>query len=257
MKERVRAQAPSVESIERRFRSIPVRVARPAITGGLSALQFVRGFRWYGEGLENLKKIQAPFIMAANHTSHADTAAILAVLPPQYRDRTCVAAALDVFGPAGGSARPIEVARRELLQIVVAAGFHAFAFDRQGSTLRSIRTASELIDQGWNLLLYPEGTRSRDGRIDAFKPGVGLLAKKTGRPVVPIHVNGGGVVLPCGRTLPQPGRIIARFGDPMHLRDGESTSDFVRRVQDAVQAMAPHDAAIDAIDRDATPRVTY
>jgi 1-acyl-sn-glycerol-3-phosphate acyltransferase len=175
------------------------------------------------------------------------------------RERTCVAAALDVFGPVGenGTFRSF---RRECLQIVVAAGFHAFAFDRSGPPLRSLRTAVDLIRGGWNLLLYPEGTRSRTGALGPFKAGVGVLAKMTGRPVVPIHVAGGTSILPCGATIPRKGRAHVRYGDPMRLRLGEDTGDFAARVREHVRelggAIAGGDAAEAACTADAACRVS-
>ena len=236
-----RVQAPSADEIERRFRGAGVTTLRPLLRGGLHALQLARSFSWHAANPEALENVQEPVLMVANHCSHVDTAAILSVLPRAMRNRTCVAAALDVFGPADRStARPTSVLKRECLQVIVAAGFHAFAFDRNGSSLRSIRTANDMVQRGWNLLLYPEGTRSRDGSMAPFKSGVGVLARKTGAAVLPIHVHGGSQVLPIGRTLPQRGHIVIRFGTPMRPTDDESTSAFVSRVQDAVGALAPH-----------------
>ena len=212
-----RIEAPSVEMIERRFRSIPVMLSRPVITGGLGMLAMVRGFSWTAKGTDRLQQIRGPFIMASNHSSHADTAAIMGTLPSDIRRRSCVAAALDVFGPAQRAAgQPFKVIKRECLQVVVAAGFGAFAFDRHGPSLRSIRTAASLVRNGWNLLLYPEGTRSRDGQMEEFKSGVGVIAKKTGRPVVPVYVSGGSTMLRLPHAAsPQP--VVRR--EP-HTRSG-------------------------------------
>ena len=183
MSERPRVQAPTAEEIQRRFRHPLVHVARPIILGSLGVLGFVRRFKWTEEGVEKLRECDRPFIFAANHCSHADTAAILGTLPFLIRRRTCVAAALDVFGPASYvPKKTLRYFKRECLQIIVAAGFHAFAFDRYGPPLRSLRTALDLLRNDWSLLLYPEGTRSRTGKMAPFKPGVGVLAKMSGGP---------------------------------------------------------------------------
>ncbi|MHC5112870.1 MAG: lysophospholipid acyltransferase family protein [Planctomycetota bacterium] len=230
-----RAVAPSVDEIERRFRNPVVTVARPLILGGLSALGVVRRYRWRAEGAEALLDEDQPVIFAANHGSHADTAAILGTLPRALHRRTCVAAALDVFGPAGnGEKSSFAGLRRECLQVVVAAGFHAFAFDRQGPPLRSLRTAVTLVRRGWSMLLYPEGTRSRTGRLGPFKAGVGILARSTGRPIIPVHVSGGSTILPCGRFLPNPGTAIVRYGERMTLERGESAADVTERVRQRI-----------------------
>ena len=113
-----------------------------------------------------------------------------------------------------------------------------------------------MIRNDWSLLLYPEGTRSRKGRLQEFKAGAALLAKSTGRPVVPIHVNGGRTVLPVDALVPRPGVITVRFGKPMQFEKGESSADFIARLRDTVamlgveseseHALAEVDTATDA-----------
>jgi 1-acyl-sn-glycerol-3-phosphate acyltransferase len=226
----LRSEQPGVEHIERRFRSPSVRLARPVVLGGIRALALVRRFGWEEVGVERLRTVEPPFVLAANHVSHADTAAILGTLPRRLRGRTAVAAALDVFGPSSTG----RTARNDLLQLVVAAGFHAFAFDRHGPPLRSIRTSVQLIRNGWNLLLYPEGTRSRSGLMGPFKAGIGVLARFTGRPVIPVHVEGGSRLLPQGAFMPRSARIIVRYGAPLWYGESESPDEFAQRLREQV-----------------------
>ncbi len=223
--------SPTADEIERGFRTPAVVVTRPLILGGIVALRAARSFDWHAIGLENLKLAPHPLILAANHQSHADTAAILGTLSRPIRERTVVAAALDVFGNGN-----VPSLKRRYLQLVVAAGFHAFAFDRHGPALPSLRTASQLIRNGWNLLLYPEGTRSRSGRIGTFKSGISVLTRFTRRPVIPVRVEGGRGVLPCGSFLPRPGRITVHYGRPLYYGKGDTLDGFATRVQQSVQA---------------------
>jgi len=226
---------PTVEDVERRLNSVRVRALRPVLWAGIYTLAFVRRFGWSAEGLEHLADLDGPVLFAANHQSHADTAAIIGTLPANLCRRTVVAAALDVFGhgPAG---TPPSI-KREMLQFLVAAGFHAFAFDRYGPSLPSIRTSTQLVRNGWNLLLYPEGTRSRDGELAPFKAGVGILARFTNRPVVPIFTDGGRHILPCGAFMPRASHAIVRYGQPIWLEKGESAEDFAQRIEYAVRAL--------------------
>ena len=227
-----KSQPPTAAEIEKRFHSTAVMATRPVILGSIRLLRAARSFGWLGEGLDHLEGLRPPVVLAANHQSHADTAAILGTLPRELRERTCVAAALDVFG--NGQVPSI---RRECLQLFVAAGFHAFGFDRHGPPLRSIRTAAELIRHGWNLLLCPEGTRSRTGELGPFKPGIGVLARFTRRPVVPIHVSGGRDVLPCGAMFPRPGRIEVRYGPPLVYGRRERPEAFTDRLRECVERL--------------------
>ena len=243
MSEDQRIEAPSAAEIERRFQSPAVLVMRPLLHGGIRLLRAVCRFKWTAEGVDRLRRVEQPVILAANHCSHVDTGAILWTLPRAVRRRTCVAAALDVFGPIK-DVRTLRVVRRECLQVIVAAGFHAFAFDRHGPPLRSLRTAVGLVRRDWNLLLYPEGTRSRTGRMGEFKPGIGVMATTTGRPVIPVHVSGGNTILPCGCNIPRSGRAVVRYGAPLYFNEGETVQEFTRRLQQQVRALAPEgDAA--------------
>ena len=70
-----------------------------------------------------------------------------------------------------------------------------------------------------------------------FKPGVGVLARFTRRPVIPIHVEGGRQVLPCGAFMPRSGRITVRYGRPLWLDRRESLDRFATRLQERVAAM--------------------
>ena len=222
---------PTADEIERGFRSPSVVVTRPLILGGIGALSAARSFDWRAIGLENLKSAPQPLILAANHQSHADTVAILGTLYRPIRERTVVAAALDVFGNGN-----VPSLKRRYLQLFVAAGFHAFAFDRHGPPLPSLRTAIQLLRNGWNLLLFPEGTRSRSGRIGHFKAGISVLTRFTRRPVIPVRVEGGRGVLPCGSFLPRPGRITVHYSRPIYYGKGDTLDGFAARVQERVRA---------------------
>ena len=225
-----RHRPPTVDEIERGFRTPVVIVTRPIILGGIGALCAARNFNWRAVGAENLKSVRQPLILAANHQSHADTAAILGTLYRPIRERTVVAAALDVFGNGG-----VPSLKRRYLQLFVAAGFHAFAFDRHGPPLPSLRTATQLIRNGWNLLLYPEGTRSRSGEIATFKAGVSVLARFTRRPVIPVRVDGGRRILPCGAFMPRSGRITVHYGRPLFYGRGDTLESFAARVREHVR----------------------
>jgi 1-acyl-sn-glycerol-3-phosphate acyltransferase len=228
-----RLKPPTAEDIERGFRTPTVVITRQLILGGIGALSTARSFGWRAFGLDDVLATPRPFILAANHQSHADTAAILGTLPRPIRERTAVAAALDVFG--NGSAPSL---KRRYLQLFTTAGFHAFAFDRHGPPLRSLRIARQLLGNGWNLLLYPEGTRSRTGELGPFKAGVSVLARFSRRPLIPVHVEGGRQVLPCGAFLPRAGRITVRYGRPLFYERGDTLDGFAARVREHVAGAA-------------------
>lgn len=165
-------------------------------------------------GREKLSRLRGPVILVANHASHMDTPVILAALPWRLRRRTAVAAAADYFY------------RNRLIASCVSLVFNTVPIDRQGSG-RGTATGSHLdrlLDQGWNLLLYPEGTRSRGGVPGRVRRGAAVLAAAHGVTVVPIRVTGTGEAMPPGRFWPRRRRgvmlsrrheIEVSFGEPI------------------------------------------
>src|SRR5262249_347623 len=125
--------------------------------------------------------------------------------------------------------------RRPMLGRLVGLALNTFPFVRTGSAQAVLHSSSQLLRSGWNLLIYPEGTRSPDGRMGRFTPGVGHLANETRSPVVPIHVRGTHRVMPKGRPYFLPAPVEVRFGKPLEARKGEGSRAFTQRVEDAVR----------------------
>ena len=152
-------------------------------------------------GLENLPREQ-PYIIAANHSSHLDTLAVMTVLGDESK-RLRVLAAKDYWF----STRFKSWFSGQLLKFV--------PFDRHANFLQGLRISQEVLKQNECLLIYPEGTRSVTGELQPFKPGLGLLAYETGSPIIPTYINGTYHALPKGRNLPRKSRIRVTFGKPI------------------------------------------
>ena len=178
------------------------------------------------EGREFVRELERPVIFAANHSSHADTSLILHALTDSARDRTVVAAAADYWF------------KHPLLGNIVSLFLNTFPFSRTGGAQGQLHSSSNLLKSGWNLVLFPEGSRSPDGRIQEFKPGVGFLAKETGTPVVPVHIQGAFQVMPRHQRVPMPGNIRVRLGKPMTVEPKEGTREFTARVEKAVRSLS-------------------
>lgn len=207
-------------------RQEPVRSIRYLIQRGL-LLPFTEAMAHPKvEGREWVRELERPVIFAANHSSHADTSLILHALTDRARDRTVVAAAADYWF------------KRPLLGNIVSLFLNTFPFSRTGGAQAQLHSSSQLLKSGWNLVLFPEGSRSPDGRIQEFKPGVGHLANETGTPVVPIHIRGAYQIMPRGQKLPLPGPIRVRIGKPMAPQAKEGSREFTKRVEKAVRTLA-------------------
>jgi 1-acyl-sn-glycerol-3-phosphate acyltransferase len=176
-------------------------------------------------GRQHLAALEPPVLFVANHSSHLDTPMLLSVLPPSCRNRLAVAAARDYF-----FARP-------LLGRAVSVAFNAFPVDRGWGLRATLADCQSLRQQGYSILLFPEGTRSRTGEIGRFKRGVGLLAVQLGLPVVPIRLTGVFELLPTGRTLPRRGKVSIRVGAPLHLDPHTSSGEAAALIRKAVHSV--------------------
>ena len=176
-------------------------------------------------GTDRLNCIDGPVIFAANHHSHADTPLLLTSIPDPWRHRLLVGAAADYFFG------------NRVSGAVAALAIGAVPIERKRVGRRSADMVRGLVDDGWSILLYPEGGRSPDGWGQEFRGGAAFLAIRCNVPVVPIHLQGTGRILRKGRTLPRPSRTTVTFGDPLVAAEGENARAFAIRLQAAVAAL--------------------
>jgi 1-acyl-sn-glycerol-3-phosphate acyltransferase len=178
-------------------------------------------------GREHLDGIEAPVIFVANHSSHMDTPMILKMLPARWRQRTAVAAAADYFY------------RKRWVAQAVSLTFNTIPMARQGGGMaeEAIRHLNRLLADRWSLLVYPEGTRSRDGRIGRLRSGVAVLAAEHKLPIIPIYVSGTHDAMPPGLNWPKlrlfrrRQRVTLTFGPPIVPAEGEHRKDVMERVR--------------------------
>jgi 1-acyl-sn-glycerol-3-phosphate acyltransferase len=177
-------------------------------------------------GLEHLAELEVPFMICPNHSSHLDSSSLRLALGPHFRHRLAIAAAADYFW-------------RYHTLAFLAGWLGSFPFNRQGQGgAESIRETEHLLGQGWGVLIYPEGTRSRTGEIGHFKPGAGLIATRMGCQVLPVRINGTWDVWPPSAWLPRKrGRVEVRFGVPLRALPGESARQFTSRLESAVRSL--------------------
>jgi 1-acyl-sn-glycerol-3-phosphate acyltransferase len=178
-------------------------------------------------GEEALVGLEAPVIFAANHASHADTPLLLSCLPLRFRHRTVVAAAADYFFDRRWKA--------DAWSFLLA----AIPFERTKINRQSADLAAELLGDEWNLVIFPEGGRSPDGWGQTFHPGgAAYLATRTGRPVVPVHLDGTRHILPKGKTGVRRTRTTVTFGTPLWPGEGENARQFSTRIEASVATLA-------------------
>lgn len=191
-------------------------------------------------GAERLKDAPPAFLVVANHSSHLDAPLILGALPRKMSRYLAAGAAADYFFDVWW--------RRGLTALF----FNAFPVDRSGRNPRSI-SAKLLLQRGVPLLVFPEGTRSKDyRRLGAFSPGAAALSIVTDAPVIPVALVGAGRAHPRGSNWPKPGRLPVGvvFGAPMRAKDGEKAKEFMGRIRGEIERLlAEHSPRILGDDR--------
>jgi 1-acyl-sn-glycerol-3-phosphate acyltransferase len=180
-------------------------------------------------GLDRIAHLHGSAIFAANHASHVDTPLLISVIPEPWRHRLVVAGAADYFFDT------------RIKASVFALTLNAVPIERQRTDRTSVNRLAALLEDGWSLLLYPEGGRSPDGWGQAHTAGAGWLAARTGRPVVPIHVEGTRRVLPRHGKRLRPGRTQVSFGRPLRAGPKEGRV-LAGRIEAAVAALADEGA---------------
>ena len=188
-------------------------------------------------GLENLSGLRGPVIFAANHQSYLDAPAILACLPRQWRYRIAPAMWKEYFdahfSPAGHSL--VERWAKSALYGLLTLLFNAFPLPQIETGAReSIRYMGDLVEEGWSILIFPEGERTITGAMGRFLPGIGLIASRLQLPVVPIRLQGLDKVWHRASTLPWPGSVEVKFGAPASLK-GESYAAMASRLEEIIR----------------------
>jgi 1-acyl-sn-glycerol-3-phosphate acyltransferase len=148
----------------------------------------------------------SPFIICSNHTSHIDSAVLM----------TASGLPFSTFAMLGASDYFFDSWKARFL---VSRFMNVIPIDRRAqpkSLRRSLAMCEEFLQRTHGtLILYPEGTRSCNGEIKTFKRGAGLFVADLGVPVVPAHIEGTHNILAKGKSVPRPGPITVRFGEPI------------------------------------------
>jgi 1-acyl-sn-glycerol-3-phosphate acyltransferase len=178
------------------------------------------------EGVDRLEGLTGPVVFAANHASHLDTPLLLTALPDRFRHRTAVAAGADYFFD------------RRWKGALWAFAINAIPIERTRVSPRSTRLAGRLLDEGWSLVIFPEGGRSPDGWHREHRAGGAFLAVRAGVPIVPVHLQGTGRLLGKGTTRLRPGTTKVTFGHPVPVAPGDEPRRVAGLVEQAVAELA-------------------
>jgi 1-acyl-sn-glycerol-3-phosphate acyltransferase len=174
---------------------------------------------------------QPPYILIANHTSHLDALVLASIIPSRLRDRVFPLAAGDFFFETPGIATFATVCVNALPLWRHNCGRHVMGELRQ-----------RLAEEPCVFVLFPEGTRSKDGAMGGFKAGLGMLVTQSTVPVIPCWISGSHRALSKDRKWPRPTKIILHCGHPLRFDTVDNSrsgwDQVAQQTRATVQALA-------------------
>jgi len=197
------------------------RIAKPV----LQWIMWSLGIRLCIKGMEHIPA-EGPLIIMANHASNIDFAAILIGIVPIRHFQYIVKKSL-IWAPFLG------------IDMLIAGDFF---IDRKHakSAHHSMKIVRTKLEKGKAVLLFPEGTRSRDGTLGTLKYGGFKLAVESGIPIVPCYVKSSGTILPKSAWLSTPGSMSVEFFKPLHVRKETHKKQAKDAMKDLAHRITPY-----------------
>ena len=190
------------------------------------------------KGRENLRGLRGPVLVISNHVTYVDIGWILAALPLRFRHRLATAMRgerlVEMRHPAanlGFFAKLSELLSYPLVLVF----FNVFPLPREAGFLRSFSFIGDLVDRKWDVLIFPEGLTTEDGRLAPFRSGIGLLATRLGIPVLPIRLDGLFDLKKNEKHFAAPGKVRVTIGKPMRFSANQDPEAVARELQRTVE----------------------
>ena len=182
-------------------------------------------------GIEHLAKVKGPALLVSNHVTHIDGPLILSVLPLRWRLGLAIAMSGEYlrdwrYPPA--TLGWFERLRARMAYVLGAGLFHVFSLPRQSGFRQSFTYAGEAMDRGYSVLIFPEGTETKDGHIQPFRAGIGLLASELNVPVIPVKLRGLFELKKKRQYFVPPGAVSVTFGEPITFAHGTSPAEITK-----------------------------
>ncbi len=192
------------------------------------------------KGRENLAGLQGPALFVSNHITQVDVAFVLAALPPRFRHHLSVAMMgellQDMRHPNSDT-----VFFKQWVSIIkyglVVALFNAFALPQKSGFRSSFSFAGESADRGYSILVFPEGGRTPDGKMQRFQAGIGILATNLDLPVVPVRIDGLYALKKAGKKFARPGTIRVTIGSAIRFKPETDPAEIAKDLESIVAGL--------------------
>ncbi|HKV76999.1 MAG TPA: AMP-binding protein [Candidatus Sulfotelmatobacter sp.] len=191
-------------------------------------------------GRENLKGVKGPLLVISNHLGDVDPGFILTALPARFRHRLAIATggeALEALRSPSAECNWFLRVYDRVQWILGVSLLNLFPLPREAGFRRSFAYAGEAVDRGYNILVFPEGRHTTDGKLCPFRAGVGLLAENLGIPVLPMRIDGLFEYKKAGKKFAPPWKISVRIGNPVTFAAGTNAAAIAAALQERVASL--------------------
>ncbi len=191
-------------------------------------------------GRDRLRDLNGPVLFIANHISMVDPGMILFALPLRFRHRLAIAMAGERLR---GFRRGLEGENRfgrlldRVKYLLVVTVFNVFALPQKSGFRRGFAFAGEAADQGYSVLVFPEGRTTQDGRMNPFMSGIGLLTANLDLTVAPIKIEGLFDLTAQRRYFSRPGTVTVTFGEPVSFERGTDPVRITQELEERLRAL--------------------
>ena len=175
-------------------------------------------------GQENLRAVEGPVLFASNHSLGLDNPLIIKAVPAAWRRRLAIAGAAVLWK------NPVFWVMNPLLG-------NGFPLAQEGAVRPSLENMGKILDNGWSVLIYPEGELTVGGPIKPFMNGTGLVAVEGRLPVVPLKLHIDRLGAPARFPVLKRGSIEVRFGEPLTFSPGTPYQEATQVIEQAVRAL--------------------
>jgi long-chain acyl-CoA synthetase len=185
-------------------------------------------------GREKLRGLSGPVLVVSNHVTYLDIAWVLPALPARLRNRLATAMRgerLAEMRRPPTETKFFERCRERLDYFLALSLFNVFPLPKKSGFLKSFSFAGDLADRGWNILIFPEGETSEDGKMVHFRSGIGLLAKQLNLPIIPMRLSGLIDLKLRNRILARPGHVRVSIGEPVKFSPEQDANEIARELE--------------------------
>ena len=191
-------------------------------------------------GRENLDGVEGPLLISCNHVTYIDVGFALLALPPRLRRKLAVGMwgelLWEMWRPPQDWNWFMRLSYRVGYYLVVAL-FNVFPLPQQSGVRESFAYAGECVDRGYSVLVYPEGTRTPDGKPSPFRSGLGMMAARLNVPVLPMRIDGLYEMKMAGHKIARPGQLKVVIGKPMRFPPETPAEEITNQVEEVTWRM--------------------